>query len=1080
MSKNIRNPIETTGAAGPQADLLRNPTTRSPRGPAYTPAPGQLVPWSYQQAIQNHGLEVHDYFNYVVPWGGGITTRDWFDAYSTSTVDRQKEMVDRWLIALTEYYDLTSNVIAATAQLFSRNGQLMALYGGVDAFKSRYPVVTTAIDYSAKRRQEAENAVRTVRQLEPEVVGKLLAPYSHAALVSHSGSTTMQFLLKRFPFKALVPYLNQAYIHRRNMPRSAQDSHVNTTDWIATKGILQSAGPSLRNFLCGSTLPLAQDMKKKAVELGLSAQDVQDMKATRRSPPNGEMDAFWTQALEWYGATLHQGKTIIAPINGEWLRKNDLVLDGEYGLIVPFSQLLGHAPPRELTSKVVSSIEYAARGAPASSLETGGQTVEFNEERQHRRTPARRESADFVAMGRGARTRAIADVERNTPRSGQVGVRSMTSSASERTPQEEALRIAGNIIARRTRLTSSLLQTRAGPPTNYPRPRPLARETPVPEGQTMRSDERRRLELEDEDPEYEEDVAEDVDPQARHTARTGRNCNCTDRKSILVEMLRNTKANRKLSDSARVRLIDQWYRECYHYAPGGRRCRPDSLRVCYHHLQFLCSKMGLITRAANAKTLRETLLYLYRTKPRWGAIQTDPLTATLFTKPFRGDRTADDLLSYRYRPAPVHVQVNWDRVAAVLGYTDRIRTFHKTGTLVTDCFTWVFRDPELVKILDRCYDMYDYHTRLIDGKSNLGWCRTMFHSVIQQLMRGDVQYWLLYAMIRKEPYLVSYPYYTKYTRPGDNTYFRHIDLNIADAARDEHGIRAIQGSVSWNNENDANCTEMLDGFHHILREYQDWREKSNIKDSTGYIEKWDDKVDWPKAIADQHPQVQWKKHPCPQGWVRISDPRLPHGSTGPATIKRRTMLPWFVQVHHDMTTMEMPDMGSYQEIATAFQQCTAAPKTPSGHSNRYGGIKWAFPGDQPPVFTSAISRAVNCQIRWDSPAAQEALADLFYNPNQKKIWNYIQETRKATAKMVKEHWRMCVDMEKRAYGLDKDNDVPNRSFFTNQGAHPARVRNWWDHDGQVEPRTALDQLRDHYAAEPDVRYQSQSPSLGSF
>jgi hypothetical protein len=43
----------------------------------------------------------------------------------------------------------------------------------------------------------------------------------------------------------------------------------------------------------------------------------------------------------------------------------------------------------------------------------------------------------------------------------------------------------------------------------------------------------------------------------------------------------------------------------------------------------------------------------------------------------------------------------------------------------------------------------------------------MYYSVIQQLVRGDLLYWLYYVVIQKEPFLVSYLYYTKYTKPGD-------------------------------------------------------------------------------------------------------------------------------------------------------------------------------------------------------------------------------------------------------------------------------------------------------------------------
>ncbi|KAF1937909.1 hypothetical protein EJ02DRAFT_355705, partial [Clathrospora elynae] len=244
-------------------------------------------------------------------------------------------------------------------------------------------------------------------------------------------------------------------------------------------------------------------------------------------------------------------------------------------------------------------------------------------------------------------------------------------------------------------------------------------------------------------------------------------------------------------------------------------------------------------------------------------------------------------------------------------------------------------------------------------------------------MRGDPQYWLYYAVLREDPHLISYPYYTKYTKAGDPTYFRHIDCNIADAVKTGNGANMIQGSVSWDEEDSENCTQTLIGFHKIIAGYQEWRETSKMKDSAGYIELWDNARDFPQACRDRFPGVQWKNEVCKAGQVRISSPLIPHGSTGPATKERRTMLPWFVKVHDDMSTMEVPGMGSYAEIATAHQQLTAAPTSPSGHPNQYGGIKWAFPADVNPVYSSSISRAVNCQLRWDSPLVQAELQALF-------------------------------------------------------------------------------------------------------
>jgi len=61
--------------------------------------------------------------------------------------------------------------------------------------------------------------------------------------------------------------------------------------------------------------------------------------------------------------------------------------------------------------------------------------------------------------------------------------------------------------------------------------------------------------------------------------------------------------------------------------------------------------------------------------------------------------------------------------------------------------------------------------------------------------------------------LISYPYYTKGTIPGDKTYFRHVDINIKQCADDNRGTNQIQGTVSFNDEDNENCIEILHGVH---------------------------------------------------------------------------------------------------------------------------------------------------------------------------------------------------------------------------------------------------------------------------
>jgi hypothetical protein len=1076
--QNAPPPIHTTGAAGPSGSHS-GPPTQGPATPLYVNPPTQLIPWNEEKAIADHGLNFRNYFNYQVPWNGGITVGEWIKIYALLPPKQQKPMVDEWMISLAEYYDLTLSVVNATSDIFSKNEALMALYGGAKIFQERYPIMTMAKDQGDKRRKEMESAVNTVRNIEPEITKNILAPYSHATIMSHTGSTAMAFLLQRFPFQALVPHLNAAYYRRRTNTARSQDSHVNATDWMAVKEDLKFFGAHLNKYF--RQVP-AGDIQTKALNrarnLGFTPEMLEKPKAYRGKDKDKAKDDFFVDALNWYATTKHAGrdKTLAPPVPDEWLVTLSLTREPEYGFIVPLSAAYGSKPTAEERHRVTSQAEFSALEPLATSVELGGRGVVIDDSDDRFFTPLPEESRAEVQAGKRIRSQSLSAHSKYASPGSDV---TMGSASTERTPQEEIRRLEGRAHTQRNlRIAKNLQSTLPKGKGAVPPVRPRARETPLRDRDTMQSTLENRLQLEnlDENAEFENEVDEEIDPKAAHTASTSAACGCTNQGSILISMLKKMQAGRKLGDPARVRLIDEWYRESFHYEEN---CTPNPARVCYNHLQFTSSKMGLVTRTAGQNQLREELFLLYRSKHKWGQIQSDPVTGTLFTQPFR-KVTASDLKSYRYAPKPIRASINWDTVAEQMGWVPMLEKFQKVGTVVLDCFDWIFQDKELNDILDDCYNMYDYHTRMIDGKSNLGWCRTMYHSVIQQLVRGDPLYWLYYAVIRKEPFLVSYPYYTKYTKPGDRTYFRHVDLNISEAVKTGRGVDMIQGSVSWDKENEANCTEMLDGFHNIIGDYQAWREDSGKKDSTGYIEGWTEKADWPEEVQDRFPNVKWKKHVCKPGQVRISDPRIPHGSTGDATSVRRTMLPWFVRVHDDMTTMEVPDMGSYQEIATAYQQCTAAPKTPSGHSNRYGGVNWAFPGDIVPHFTSAISRAVNCQLRWDSPLVQEELSNLFAAPDRGEISDWIKKTRADTAAMVKRHWKICIATEKHAYGADDELNIPNRSFFVNKGKHPTRGKEWWEYDGQVEQSTAMSRLRDTYALPADSRSVSREGSQAAW
>lgn len=65
-------------------------------------------------------------------------------------------------------------------------------------------------------------------------------------------------------------------------------------------------------------------------------------------------------------------------------------------------------------------------------------------------------------------------------------------------------------------------------------------------------------------------------------------------------------------------------------------------------------------------------------------------------------------------------------------------------------------------------------------------------------MRQDPVYYMVYAALRPDAAwrLVAYPYYAKFTLPGDGAYVAHIDVNVSELIRTNRGGNMIQGTVS--------------------------------------------------------------------------------------------------------------------------------------------------------------------------------------------------------------------------------------------------------------------------------------------
>ena len=69
------------------------------------------------------------------------------------------------------------------------------------------------------------------------------------------------------------------------------------------------------------------------------------------------------------------------------------------------------------------------------------------------------------------------------------------------------------------------------------------------------------------------------------------------------------------------------------------------------------------------------------------------------------------MLSYRYKPQPIRIygSVDWERVRKVLNFRSKIQSFNNTSSIILPTFTWLYEDEEVVEIINKTFNIYEYH-----------------------------------------------------------------------------------------------------------------------------------------------------------------------------------------------------------------------------------------------------------------------------------------------------------------------------------------------------------------------------------
>jgi hypothetical protein len=463
--------------------------------------------------------------------------------------------------------------------------------------------------------------------------------------------------------------------------------------------------------------------------------------------------------------------------------------------------------------------------------------------------------------------------------------------------------------------------------------------------------------------------------------------------------------------------------------------------LCFHHTKMLGSGLGLTIGGKTKRRLQQRIGILV--KNRYGMGDFKILHSGWFKKTVRPHVESDDLGPFKFLPQPpsdftFNRKQVFTRIAGPIRWDELERDGH---TVVEGQFDWIIKDQKIMAMVKDEINMYLYHRRRINDKANYGWVRNSYHSLAQQAIRQDPLYYALVCSSRLDTNYrqISFPYYMKAVLPGDNIFFRHVDLNIPKYLETGRGMQRIQTSLSLTQETATNCTVVIPGFHKKIDEWwakvvernhdicapgsgKGGRERLKKFLETGERPRHEGncmRVDKIYRPEDRRDFGDWVPAICPPGGLRISRPEILHGSAslpnGRADCNRWVLNPWFVGIQKDHSALDIPECGTWEAVSAAHRDLEALPSTPSGQTNTHGHPKSRFPPAVEFRGFSALSDALIGQRKYNSPAVMEEVRAVL-GPHDGIAREYITMVRERIVNAWEEAFELLREAEMGYYG----------------------------------------------------------------
>ena len=439
--------------------------------------------------------------------------------------------------------------------------------------------------------------------------------------------------------------------------------------------------------------------------------------------------------------------------------------------------------------------------------------------------------------------------------------------------------------------------------------------------------------------------------------------------------------------------------------------RRDWVAICHRHVRVIASSLKLQTNISRPKLIESVMSAQGKTvEDVW---ETEEMRS-LFRKKGRPAEESDELGPFKYAQGDASEFV-FDREAVWRRYAGEgtMETFFDKGNVVVKgLLDWIVKDSELMGMVSAEFEMYRHHLREQNGKANLGWCRNMWHSLVQQAIRQDPAVYALHVAAREDGVwrLVSYPYYTRFADSGDSTGFRHIDINIPELISNGRGRNVVQSAVSLDDESEGGCTLVVPGFHkHIAS----WWSKVEVREEE--TRGWTHDVG--KIYRDEDADVygEFKTVRCDRGDMRMTMARLIHGSTANYDRVRRVVFPWLLGIDSDHHRLEMTGLERWEGVHRANRDMVGLRKEPTGQPHRFGIGKGRFAGCVELRGVSKLGDAVLGLRKW---VGKELLKerDVVLGADSDAAWRYVNGVRGELKRRWKEGFMEMVEEESAEFG----------------------------------------------------------------